>query len=275
MVFPLVALQLGLLLTVTLALACSGVSPERKYRFLTGFSKGVARGIVRTFGYQFRVSGEEHLADAFAAGAPFVVVGNHVTFMDMVIATAAVGVFVCVARKDIETWPFMGKIAQEWGGLFVDRSAPHGYTKVITEKARSAGIGETRGPLTLFPEGTTTNGKCVIKFRSGAFVPGLPVLPMTIHTRSGRMNTAWAYPHEGVFQVLRLLLVWDKEIEVEFLPLHRPSPAELASPQDFAWNVQQEVADALGVPASRYWDNRKGFQFYKSRFEVPDLDQKV
>ena len=34
------------------------------------------------------------------------------------------------------------------------------------------------GPIVIFPEGTTTNGTSLLKFRKGAFVPMVPVLPV-------------------------------------------------------------------------------------------------
>lgn len=35
-------------------------------------------------------------------------------------------------------------------------------------------------PIIIFPEGTTTNQEALISFKAGAFVPGVPVQPMTI-----------------------------------------------------------------------------------------------
>ena len=45
--------------------------------------------------------------------------------------------------------------------------------------------------LLIFPEGTTTNGRLLITFKSGAFIPGVPVQPCVI-----------SYPREaGIFWV--------------------------------------------------------------------------
>ena len=35
-------------------------------------------------------------------------------------------------------------------------------------------------PVLIFPEGTTGNGKCLFKFKPGAFYPGQPILLTTI-----------------------------------------------------------------------------------------------
>jgi len=43
----------------------------------------------------------------------------------------------------------------------------------------------------LFPEATTTNGKAIISFKTGAFSPGLPVQPMVIKYPHKYVNPCW------------------------------------------------------------------------------------
>lgn len=40
-------------------------------------------------------------------------------------------------------------------------------------------------PLTVFPESTTTNGKTVIPFKKGVFLPGKPVRPVLLYYANG------------------------------------------------------------------------------------------
>ena len=35
-------------------------------------------------------------------------------------------------------------------------------------------------PMLLFPEGTTTSGRCLLPFKTGAFLAGLPVQPVIL-----------------------------------------------------------------------------------------------
>lgn len=61
----------------------------------------------------------------------------------------------------------------------------------------------------------------------------------------------WTYnqSHGYIFSVWYLLANPINRVEVEFLPVYTPNPEEQANPEIYAKNVQQVMADALGVPA--------------------------
>jgi len=46
-------------------------------------------------------------------------------------------------------------------------------------------------PLLLFPEGTTSNGSCLLRFKTGVFAGGVPVHPVTITYGVGRFSPAF------------------------------------------------------------------------------------
>lgn len=43
----------------------------------------------------------------------------------------------------------------------------------------------------LFPEGTTTNGRALISFKLGAFVPGFPVQPVVVRYPFVHLDVSW------------------------------------------------------------------------------------
>lgn len=51
--------------------------------------------------------------------------------------------------------------------------------------------------LVMAPEGTCGDGRCVLRFRTGAFVPGVPVLPICFRYNKRRVNPAWTIINEG------------------------------------------------------------------------------
>jgi 1-acyl-sn-glycerol-3-phosphate acyltransferase len=53
--------------------------------------------------------------------------------------------------------------------------------------------------LMIAPEGVTTNGDAVVKFQTGAFAPGVTVLPVLIRypRRAGEFNPAWTVGNTG------------------------------------------------------------------------------
>ena len=64
--------------------------------------------------------------------------------------------------------------------IFVSRNDKNSRSKALAEIRRRALSKGEWSHVVVFPEGTTTNGECVIHFKSGAFQPGLPVQPMLI-----------------------------------------------------------------------------------------------
>lgn len=51
--------------------------------------------------------------------------------------------------------------------------------------------------LVMAPEGTCGDGRCILRFRTGAFVPGVPVLPICFRYNKRRINPAWTIINEG------------------------------------------------------------------------------
>lgn len=45
--------------------------------------------------------------------------------------------------------------------------------------------------LSVAPEGTLSHGRCVLKFKTGAFVAGTPVVPFVLRYKLTPHNPAW------------------------------------------------------------------------------------
>ena len=96
------------------------------------------------------------------------VVSNHLSYLDIVILSAAMPCFF-VAKAEIDKWPYFGKAARVGGTLFINRSSLASAEKV------AAMIGERLRlpvPVLFFPEGTSTDGT-MLRFRSRLFEPAV------------------------------------------------------------------------------------------------------
>lgn len=69
----------------------------------------------------------------------------------------------------------------------------------------------------LFPEGTTTNGKALISFKTGAFSPGLPVQPMVIKYPHKYVNPCWCDQGGPLVVLLQLMTQFVNYMEVSHL----------------------------------------------------------
>lgn len=95
------------------------------------------------------------------------VVSNHLSYLDIIIISAAMPCFF-VAKVEIVGWPIFGKAARVGGTIFLDRSSLASAVSVaeqITERLRLP------VPVLLFPEGTSTDGAEVLRFHSRLIDP--------------------------------------------------------------------------------------------------------
>ena len=51
--------------------------------------------------------------------------------------------------------------------------------------------------LVAAPEGTCGDGRCILQFRSGCFLPGVPLLPILFKYNISCHNPAWTVINEG------------------------------------------------------------------------------
>jgi len=109
-----------------------------------------------------RISGIETEVIGTPPKAPYFLVSNHLGYVDVpVLRSALTGVF--VAKHEIETWRFAGKIVRNMGTIFVNRQnrrdIPRAGYEIIEALNRGEGV-------IVFPEGTSTRGDEVLPFNS-------------------------------------------------------------------------------------------------------------
>lgn len=113
-------------------------------------------------------------------------VSNHLGYLDIIVI-ASLRPTLFVAKRDVRSWPLLGRLAQLGGTVFVDRAAFRGAHEASQEVSVQLRGGRN---VHIFPEGTSTDGSSVLPFRpslfSAAVQAGAAVVPMTL--RYGRVN---------------------------------------------------------------------------------------
>lgn len=122
-----------------------------------------------------RVAGWRLEVEGGPPEAPFLLVANHLSYVDvLLLGGAAGGTF--VAKREIATWPVIGHLARAVGTVFIDRDAKRDLVRVsrVMEGALEAGKG-----VVIFPEGTTGDGSGLLPFKTSllevAAAEGRPV----------------------------------------------------------------------------------------------------
>ncbi len=93
-----------------------------------------------------------------------IVVSNHVSWLD-ILAIQSVTDVIFVAKSEVQTWPGLGFLAQLADTLFVERKPQ----KIGFHSKEAEEIMSTGESICFFPEGTSSDGLRVLKFRSGFF----------------------------------------------------------------------------------------------------------
>ncbi len=144
-----------------------------------------SRAMCRILGIRVIKSGAEMAISGFA-------VCNHVSYIDVLVA-GSVRPSSFLAMHEVKGWPIMGWLARLGGTIFVNRKSKRAAIGVMQEIERKIDHGVT---VIVFPEGTTSDGKSIRRFKSTFFsVPvrkNVPVTPVSIRYPEALPGTvAW------------------------------------------------------------------------------------
>uniref|UniRef100_A0A8C6WNV6 Lysophosphatidylcholine acyltransferase 2 n=1 Tax=Neogobius melanostomus TaxID=47308 RepID=A0A8C6WNV6_9GOBI len=179
--------------------------------------------------------------------APILAVAPHSTFFDGIVCIMA-GLPSTVSRVENLATPIFGRFVRCLQPVLVSRKDPDSRKNTIKEIENRAKSGGVWPQLLIFPEGTCTNRSCLITFKQGAFIPGVPVQPVILRYPNKLDTVTWTW--QGSTLLLLTLCQPYTTVEIEFLPPCIPSEDEEKSPALFANNVRAVMARALGVPVT-------------------------
>ncbi|XP_028841285.1 lysophospholipid acyltransferase LPCAT4 [Denticeps clupeoides] len=238
-------------------LRLAGLSPEERARPVRGWRRWLlhypmvllSRAVFFSVGFLWvRVEGRR----AGHAEAPVLAVAPHSGFLDMLVLCCS-GLATVVSRSENAGLPVIGALLEFNQSVLVSRKDPESRKKCVAQiKERLTSDGYWPQML-MFPEGTTTNGQALIKFKPGAFLAGVPVQPVLLRYPNKVDSVRWTWKGTTWLQCLwHTTAQLYTNVTVEFLPVYTPSPEEKEDPSLYADNVQKLMAKALMVPATDY-----------------------
>ncbi len=129
----------------------------------------ISNALLNHFGVERSVSGR--------VPSSGLLVTNHVSFADIMLLSA-VQPMVFVSKSEVAAWPVVGDIAGAAGTIFVERKRRTDVARVNADLRRVLDAGLL---VTLFPEGTSSDGSSVLPFQPSLLQPAveaeLPVHP--------------------------------------------------------------------------------------------------
>ncbi|XP_057193595.1 lysophospholipid acyltransferase LPCAT4-like [Triplophysa rosa] len=174
--------------------------------------------------------------------APVLAVAPHSTFLDMFVLPVT-GLPTVVSRSENARLPVIGALLEFNQSVLVSRKDPESRKKCVSQ-IRERITSDGRWPqMLMFPEGTTTNGRVLIKFKPGAFLAGVPVQPVLLHYPNNSDTVRWTWKGTTWFEALwHTMSQLYTSVTVEFLPVYTPSEEEKENPDLYAENVQKLMA---------------------------------
>ena len=149
-------LVLALIKFVALIAAHAGI-PDRTTR--ARWLQNVCRRALRVFHLELRVTGP--------IPSSGLLVCNHLSYLDILVLGATTPC-VFVSKCEVRRWPVFGWFASLAGTLFLRREKRSDAARMIRDMRREM---ETGALIVLFPEGTTSDGREVLPFKSSLLEP--------------------------------------------------------------------------------------------------------
>uniref|UniRef100_A0A3Q1MPE0 Lysophosphatidylcholine acyltransferase 2 n=1 Tax=Bos taurus TaxID=9913 RepID=A0A3Q1MPE0_BOVIN len=243
-----------LLLSWSLAAISTACCPEKLTHPITGWKRKITHPVLKFLGHAmffsmgFVVTVKGKIATPLEA--PIFVVAPHSTFFDG-IACVAAGLPSIVSRNENVQVPLVGRILRALQPVLVSRVDPDSRKNTINEIIRRATSGGEWPQILVFPEGTCTNRSCLITFKPGAFIPGVPVQPILLRYPNKLDTVTWTW--QGYTFIQLCVLTWCQpftRVEVEFMPVQVPSDEERCDPVLFASTIRNVMAEALKIPVT-------------------------
>lgn len=243
------AALVGVMLAASAALLVLPLLTARR-RALVG--SGLARGVLRSLGIRLEQRGAG--LDRRAPGS--LVVVNHVSWLDIVVLLA-VGRSRLVAKTEVRGWPVVGQVARYVGTIFVDRSRPTNLPDAVAEVRRALAAGQA---VSFFPEGTTSCGRSVRRFRPAFFQAavdtGAPLVPVTLRFAqpgAGRTSAAAFIGDDTLLDSLgRIVGLRDLTVSVSYGAAIYPQPGATRRV------LARVAATAVGASVPSFGTERRG-----------------
>lgn len=220
-------------------------TPEQKLARIQRWSQH----ILRVFNIQVNAHNVPHLSQV--KGSMFI--SNHVSWLDIFAINAVLpGQF--IAKEDVRKWPIIGYLAAQANTVFVSRQRGNGSTQGKVDGVAAAL--RNGAQITLFPEGTSTNGEQVLPFKSSFFQAAIdaeskvwPVLCFYPAENGGSNETMAYYGDISLVQSLKDLAAQKRGvIELSFF---EAIDATNKDRRDLADHIQEMLATELAKVLER------------------------
>lgn len=193
-------------------------------------------------------------------------ISNHTALNDILLA---MNYFSCgfVAKDEVEKVPILGSICTSLQTLFVDRKDPKKRNEVvekIIERQKSYySNSNSIIPIMIYPEGTTTSGRHLLKFKKGAFASCLPIKPSFIRANLNKdlhLSCGSTSPGYNYLRSLTDFFVLTDFIELPIMTPNEYMYSNFSNLGREKWEIYAEVAREIMCELGNFQKSNKGLR---------------
>jgi 1-acyl-sn-glycerol-3-phosphate acyltransferase len=180
-------------------------------------------------------------------------IANHLSWLDVPVIASANGT-AFIAKAELASAPVIGWLAKMNRTVFVSRGDRMGVAEQINQ-LRDA-LADTWA-ITIFPEGTTTDGQSLLPFKPSLLAvldpppPGILVQPVVLDYGAAAQEIAWVGIEEGQDNAFRVLSRKGSfPVDVHFLEPFNPGdyPGRKAISAEARRRIEEALEQTLGRP---------------------------
>jgi 1-acyl-sn-glycerol-3-phosphate acyltransferase len=173
----------------------------------------------------FEIKVEVQGLDSFLSNQKqYLMVANHISWMDIIVIQS-IKPSIFVAKSDVASWPLFGWVAQMTGTIFIKREKVSDIKKALKKMKRRL----IKRSVCIFPEGTSTNGRYLLPFKSNLFQSSIDtnksILPLCLrYKQKGTYSDKVAFIDDMslVDSIIKIKKESDISVEVDVLQPIRP-----------------------------------------------------
>jgi len=173
----------------------------------------------------FKIKVEVLGLDSFLSNQKqYLMVANHISWIDIIVIQS-IKPSIFVAKSDVASWPLFGWVAQMTGTIFIKRDKVSDIKKALKKMKRRL----MKRSVCIFPEGTSTNGRYLLPFKSNLFQASIDtnksILPLCLRYKQKSVysdKVAFVGDMSLVDSIMKIKNENDISVEVDVLQPIRP-----------------------------------------------------
>jgi len=206
-----------------------------------------------------------------------VFLSNHVSWLDVLVLSGASGT-AFVAKAEAAHVPVVGWLARLNRTVFIQREARMDVASQINAVREALA---DNWSVTIFPEGTTTDGRSLLPFKSSMLKilepppPGVMVQPVLIDYGAAAEEIGWIGTEEGLNNAMRILARRGSfPVKLHFLPPFSPAetPGRKAIAARARAAIEAGLLAALGMPLRQFAHDVGPVRYTASPDNSPAVD---